>query len=451
MGRFNKNALRQRRRVAKQAEEKTAWLSEDLEDSLGELASGVDDAYELIGYFPNKDVTDDTVEGANIAADEEDETYYDMYLKNDAPDAYPEFSQWPRARYGRGDGVAFSAASSFSPSTAFENPEKAAKDIFRGSRATLSRAITLVESTAPRHRYLAQKLMDAVSMGTPLSVGKTKRIGIAGPPGAGKSTFIEAFGLHLVENLGHRVAVLAIDPSSTRNGGSILGDKTRMNDLSRHENAYVRPSPTRGTLGGVCLGTPEAVQLCEAGGYDFIIVETVGVGQSEVEVDHAVDMTMLLVPPAGGDTLQGVKRGIVEMSDMIVVNKNDGDLKVPVRRTVRAFREALTLLKPKSSGWSPPVCKISALTRSGLEDVYDQICNFYAGRESAVATKRSAQTERWIWTQMHSQLWLRLSEEEGVKREVSELAARVNAREMSARCAAEEAMGRFLVGRRDGA
>ncbi|MBY0406872.1 MAG: methylmalonyl Co-A mutase-associated GTPase MeaB, partial [Rickettsiales bacterium] len=196
------------------------------------------------------------------------------------------------------------------------NTETLEASIIQGDRASLARGITLVESTRPDHQAEAQELLTSLMPRT----GQSVRIGITGVPGVGKSTFIEAFGLHLIEQ-GHKVAVLAVDPSSARTGGSILGDKTRMSRLSQHESAYIRPSPTSGSLGGVARRTREAMLLCEAAGYDVILVETVGVGQSETEVSQMVDMFMLLLLPGSGDELQGIKKGIVEMADLIVVNK----------------------------------------------------------------------------------------------------------------------------------
>lgn len=306
-----------------------------------------------------------------------------------------------------------------------------AEKVLRGERSALSRAITLAESTSASHAPLSEYLMNVISSSssqecnnfTSSSCRRRSVVGIAGPPGAGKSTFIESFGLHLLDR-GHRVAVLAIDPSSARNGGSILGDKTRMFELSRHEHAYVRPSPNRGVLGGICLGTPEAVRLCEVAGFDYVLVETVGVGQSEVEVDSVVDMMVLLVSPGGGDSLQGVKRGIVEMADMVVVNKNDGELAVPATRAVRAFREALTLMRPKPS--SPferiPVLKCSSLERIGLDDIALKIEEFYNTVDvDRLRTRRSNQIEHWIWSQIHAQMWARLQSDENVRKEISEL------------------------------
>lgn len=300
----------------------------------------------------------------------------------------------------------------------YDDIDNLALKLMNGNRAALSRGITLTESDAERHRTRAERLMNRIARETLTT--SSKRIGIAGPPGAGKSTFIESFGMSLIEK-GHRVAVLAVDPSSTRTGGSILGDKTRMTYLSREENAYVRPSPTRGTLGGICLGTPEAVQLCEAAGYDYIIVETVGVGQSEVEVNNVVDMMMLLVSPAGGDSLQGVKKGIVEMSDMIVVNKNDGDLRTSARRSVRSFRDALTLRRHEEEcGWTPKVRACSALERIGLDEIQDTIEEYYDrdGGKEWVKKRRARQRERWIWNQIDAEILRRLRNSNEVRESV---------------------------------
>ncbi|CAO2611275.1 Methylmalonic aciduria type A protein, mitochondrial [Lemmus lemmus] len=228
-------------------------------------------------------------------------------------------------------------------------------------RACLAEAITLVESTHARKKELAQALLQRVlthhreqerlNQGKPL----TFRVGLSGPPGAGKSTFIEYFGKMLTER-GHRLSVLAVDPSSCTSGGSLLGDKTRMIELSRDMNAYIRPSPTSGTLGGVTRTTNEAILLCEGGGYDIILIETVGVGQSEFAVADMVDMFVLLLPPAGGDELQGIKRGIIEMADLVVITKSDGDLVVPARRIQAEYVSALKLLRRRSGVWRPKVC-----------------------------------------------------------------------------------------------
>ena len=227
-----------------------------------------------------------------------------------------------------------------------------------GDRRALARAITLVESTRADHRAEAEALLAEVLPHT----GDAIRVGISGAPGAGKSTFIEALGLHLVAH-GHRVAVLAVDPSSTRSGGSILGDKTRMEQLTRSPHAFVRPSPTGGTLGGVARRTREAMLLCEAAGFDVVLVETVGVGQSEVKVAAMVDLFLVLVAPGGGDELQGLKRGIMELADLVVVNKADGDLAAAAAHTAADYAAALHLVRPRIAGWTPRVLHVLGARR----------------------------------------------------------------------------------------
>src|SRR6478672_11136472 len=230
-----------------------------------------------------------------------------------------------------------------------------AQQVVDGDRRALARAITLVESTRADHRAEAEALLAEVLP----HVGNSVRVGISGAPGAGKSTFIEALGGYLVEQA-HRVAVLAVDPSSTRSGGSILGDKTRMEQLTRSPLAFVRPSPTGGTLGGVARRTREALLLCEAAGFDVVLVETVGVGQSEVAVAGMVDCFMLLIAPAAGDELQGIKRGIMELADLVVVNKADGDLAAIAGITAADYANALHLVRPRIAAWVPRVLTCSA-------------------------------------------------------------------------------------------
>nr|XP_056711467.1 methylmalonic aciduria type A protein, mitochondrial isoform X1 [Euleptes europaea] len=282
--------------------------------------------------------------------------------------------------------------------------EKLYNGLVRGDRACLAEAITLVESTHSRKKEMAQVLLQKVlsyhreqeqlNKGKPLAF----RVGLSGPPGAGKSTFIECFGKMLTER-GHKVSVLAVDPSSSTSGGSLLGDKTRMIELSRDMNAYIRPSPTRGTLGGVTRTTNEVILLCEGGGYDIVLVETVGVGQSEFAVADMVDMFVLLLPPAGGDELQGIKRGIIEMADLVAVTKADGDLIVPARRIQAEYISALKLLRKRSKVWSPKVMRISARTGEGISDVWDKMTEF---RDLMLAsgeliTKRQRQQKVWMW------------------------------------------------------
>ncbi|ARA92212.1 methylmalonyl Co-A mutase-associated GTPase MeaB [Rhodothermaceae bacterium RA] len=265
--------------------------------------------------------------------------------------------------------------------------------ILRGDRGLLSRAITLVESTRPEHRRLAQDILDRCMPET----GRSIRVGITGVPGVGKSTFIEALGTHLTRS-GHRLAVLAIDPSSARSGGSILGDKTRMPELSRDPNAFIRPSPTGGSLGGVARSTRETMLLCEAAGFDVIFVETVGVGQSETTVASMVDFFLLLVLAGAGDELQGIKRGIMEMADAIAVNKADGPNRAAALEARRAYQSALRLFPPAESGWSPQVLTCSALTGEGIPEVWATIEAYRAQTQASgfFARKRREQVRLWM-------------------------------------------------------
>jgi LAO/AO transport system kinase len=277
------------------------------------------------------------------------------------------------------------------------SPAETAEAIRRGDRRALARAITLIESTRADHRAMAEELLAELLPHT----GNSIRIGISGVPGVGKSTFIEAFGLHVIGQ-GHKVAVLAVDPSSQRTGGSILGDKTRMEELTRNTSAFIRPSPSGGTLGGVARRTREAMLVCEAAGYDVVIVETVGVGQSETAVSDMVDLFMLLLLPGGGDELQGIKKGIVELADLIVVNKADGALVNAARHAVAEYRHALALLRSPSKDWKVPVLTCSAATRIGVPEVWDTIGKY---RETLSATgaldaRRAEQARAWMWSEI---------------------------------------------------
>ncbi|XP_061047610.1 methylmalonic aciduria type A protein, mitochondrial isoform X1 [Eubalaena glacialis] len=275
--------------------------------------------------------------------------------------------------------------------------------LIQGQRACLAEAITLIESTHNRKKELAQVLLQKVLVhhreqeklkGKPLAF----RVGLSGPPGAGKSTFIEYFGKMLTER-GHKLSVLAVDPSSCTSGGSLLGDKTRMTELSRDMNAYIRPSPTRGTLGGVTRTTNEAILLCEGGGYDIILIETVGVGQSEFAVADMVDMFVLLLPPAGGDELQGIKRGIIEMADLVAITKSDGDLVVPARRIQAEYVSALKLLRRRSGVWRPKVIRISARSGEGIAEMWDTMKEFQDVMLASgeLTAKRQKQQRVWMW------------------------------------------------------
>lgn len=288
------------------------------------------------------------------------------------------------------------------------NPTELAQGVLAGSRRALARAITLIESTRPDHREAAEALLHQL---LPHS-GRSVRIGITGVPGAGKSTFIEAFGLHVVKG-GHRLAVLAVDPSSPRTGGSILGDKTRMEELCRDERAFIRPSPSGCTLGGVARRTREAMLVCEAAGYDVIVVETVGVGQSETAVADMVDMFLLLLVPGGGDELQGIKKGIVELADAIVVNKADGDLAHAAARAARDYKNALHLLTPANAAWSVPVLTCSALEHLGIDKVWENVGLYRAAMEKAgsFADRRSAQAHAWMWNEVAETLMQALKDD----------------------------------------
>ncbi|KFZ67237.1 hypothetical protein N338_10137, partial [Podiceps cristatus] len=282
--------------------------------------------------------------------------------------------------------------------------ERLYNGLIQGHRACLAEAITLVESTQSRKKKIAQVLLQKVlsyhreqeklNQGKPLAF----RVGLSGPPGAGKSTFIECFGKMLTERK-HKVSVLAVDPSSSTSGGSLLGDKTRMTELSRDMNAYIRPSPTRGTLGGVTRTTNEAILLCEGGGYDVVLVETVGVGQSEFAVADMVDMFVLLLPPAGGDELQGIKRGIIEMADLVAINKADGDLVVPARRIQAEYISAMKLLRKRSKVWRPKVMRISAKTGEGISDMWDKMTEFHdlMLASGELVSRRRKQQKVWMW------------------------------------------------------
>ncbi len=277
--------------------------------------------------------------------------------------------------------------------------EQLAAGVRAGQRRALARAITLVESARPEDRPAADALLAAVLP----DAGRSIRVGISGVPGVGKSTFIEAFGLHVIGR-GHRVAVLAVDPSSKVSGGSILGDKTRMTELSRHADAFIRPSPAGRTLGGVARRTREAMLLAEAAGFDVVFVETVGVGQSETAVADMVDLFLLLLLPGGGDELQGLKKGIVEIADLLLVNKADGDLAAAAKRTVADYRGALRMLRPANPPWKAEVAAVSAATGAGLDATWDTIERYRALMQDAGALERRRQA------QARSAMWIEIDE-----------------------------------------
>ncbi|XP_075470277.1 methylmalonic aciduria type A protein, mitochondrial isoform X3 [Ascaphus truei] len=262
--------------------------------------------------------------------------------------------------------------------------------------------------------------------------------GLSGPPGAGKSTFIECFGKMLTEE-GHKVAVLAVDPSSSTSGGSLLGDKTRMTELSRDMNAYIRPSPTRGTLGGVTRTTNEAILLCEGGGYNIVLVETVGVGQSEFAVADMVDMFVLLLPPAGGDELQGIKRGIIEMADLVVITKADGDLLGPARKIQAEYVSALKLLRKRSKSWKPQVMRISARNGEGISELWKKMVEFQMSMLTSeeLITKRTNQQRVWMWNLIQENVLLHFRNHPAVKDQIPLLEQRVRTGVLSPGLAAD--------------
>jgi len=312
-----------------------------------------------------------------------------------------------------------------------------------GERRALARAITLVESGRADHRLAAEAMINTLLPGRP----ETIRIGISGVPGAGKSTFIEAFGLSLIEK-GHRVAVLAIDPSSRRGGGSILGDKTRMSDLARHEQAYVRPTPSGGTLGGVARRTREAMLLCEAAGFDTVIIETVGVGQSEGAVADLTDMFLLLLLPAGGDELQGIKRGVMELADLILVNKADGDLEAAALRTALDYRNALHLVRAKTTAWQTPVLAVSALNGKGIDEAWAMVEKHRQALDAVGERlrRRGEQARAALWTELGEGLLDRLRASPAVKALLPEIEGRVMAGREVPATAARALLAGFLAG-----
>ncbi len=319
-------------------------------------------------------------------------------------------------------------------------PEALADSLIAGDRRALARAITLIESTKAEDRARAEALVERLAP----RAGSALRIAISGAPGVGKSTFIEAFGLHAVSQ-GRRVAVLAVDPSSPRSGGALLGDKTRMVELARTEGAFIRPSPSRGTLGGVHRRTRESILACEAAGFDLILVETVGVGQSETEAAGMVDAFLLLLAPGAGDELQGLKRGIVELADVVAVNKDDGELAAAARRMQSEYRAALHLLRPMHAEWQVPVLRCSALERKGIDSVWSATLRHCAAMEAsgAFAARRAGQSKDWLWSELREGLVERFLADSRLKSRLARAEAKVAEGAIAPTAAARDLLAGF--------
>jgi LAO/AO transport system kinase len=313
--------------------------------------------------------------------------------------------------------------------------EGLARGIRAGERAVLARAITLIESKRADHQKAARALVQDLLPGT----GRAVRVGITGAPGVGKSTTVDALGTYLT-GIGRRVAVLAVDPSSARTGGSILADKTRMARLAADDNAFIRPSPAAGTLGGVAAKTRETMLACEAAGFDAILVETVGIGQSETAVADMTDFFLALMLPGAGDELQGIKKGLVELADMIAVNKADGDNLARARAAAAEYRAALHILTARSPSWMPPVMTYSALTGDGIADLWAQII---AHRDKLTATgelaaRRREQQVKWMWTMLDEFWRARIASEPKLRAKLPRIEAAVAAGELSPASAVDE-------------
>jgi LAO/AO transport system kinase len=300
--------------------------------------------------------------------------------------------------------------------------------ILENDRTVLSRAITLIESSRPEHRKQAEEIIEQCLLHT----GQSIRVGITGVPGVGKSTFIETLGNHIIEE-GRKLAVLAVDPSSTKSKGSILGDKTRMETLATNPKAYIRPSPTGGSLGGVARKTRETIYLCEAAGYDTIFIETVGVGQSETAVHSMVDFFLLLMLAGAGDELQGIKRGIVEMADAIAVNKIDSSDSVQVKQAVREYKNALHLYPKPESGWGPEVTTCSATTGKGIEEIWELIGDYITKTQESgyFREKRSRQAKNWMFETIQNRLMDEFYNDPNVKKKLKSVEERVLKGEIS--------------------
>ncbi len=315
-----------------------------------------------------------------------------------------------------------------------------AKNIRLGDRRALSKGITIVESALPIHQENASELLETLMPYT----GGSIRIGVSGAPGVGKSTFIESFGGYVI-NQGHKVAVLAVDPTSSVSGGSILGDKTRMESLSRENDAYIRPSPAGKTLGGVTRRTRETLLLCEAAGFDVIFVETVGVGQSETAVSEMTDMFLLLISPGGGDELQGIKRGIMELADLVLVNKSDGEQLAVASRTAADYQMALQFLNSRSLNWKVKVQMMSALTGQDIDLVWQLIIDYrnLLDTTGEISSRRIAQSSAWMWSEIAEGLLEELKQSELVMSHIDSIENEVKSGNLPPTVAARKLIKKF--------
>jgi len=313
--------------------------------------------------------------------------------------------------------------------------DKLVASVSSGNRAALARAITLIESRRADHQAAARELVQELLPYT----GRAIRVGITGSPGVGKSTTVDALGMFLIER-DHMVAVLAVDPSSARSGGSILGDKTRMARLSASDDAYIRPSPSSGTLGGVAAKTREAMLLCEAAGFDVILVETVGIGQSETAVSDMTDFFLALMLPGAGDELQGIKKGLVEIADMIAINKADGDNVTRANTAAAEYRSALHILKPRSEHWQPPVVTYSALTGAGIAELWQKVLDHRRAMTACgdFAARRREQQVKWMWSMLEQRIMARLRSDASVRGKVRKIEAEVADGRIAPSLAAEQ-------------
>ena len=317
------------------------------------------------------------------------------------------------------------------------------EQILQGKRRAIAKAITLLESTRPESFEQGQELLESLLP----HAGQALRIGITGVPGVGKSTFIEAFGLFLIEH-GHRVAVLAVDPSSQLTGGSIMGDKTRMNELAQHPDAFIRPSPSSGILGGVSRKTRETMLICEAAGFDVVIVETVGVGQSETLVDSMVDLFLLLMLPNAGDELQGIKKGVLELADLVVINKSDGEQETLAKTAQSEYRKALHLLPSTKTSWTPQILRCSSLEKRGMDKIWDSVKSFRKELQNSGEWKKQRQTQtgKWMWSLVEEGLLTNFRNDPNIQKQIPELEKAVNSGKMLPTTAARKMLDTWIHG-----